>query len=70
MFLVLILLLRFPSVGSFESLNGFGNHPYTVAISLRYHRYLMSAVHTQASAETTYAVQLRYQLIFIALGYA
>ena len=79
MFLVPILLLRFPSVGSFESFCGFGNHPYTVDISLRYRIYLISTLHTQASAKTTYAVpavlatpsvQVRYQLIFIALGYA
>ena len=78
-FLILILLLQFPSIRSFESFCGFGNHPHTVDISLRYHRFLINALYTQASAETTYAVpaalatpsvQLCYQLIFIALGYA
>ena len=50
-----------------------------VDISLRYRRYLISALHTQTSAATTYAVsaalatpsvQLHYQLIFLVLGYA
>ena len=78
-FLLLILLLQFPSIRSFESFCHFGNHPYTVDISLRYRGFLISALHTQASAETTYlvpaalvtpSVQLCHQLIFIALGYA
>ena len=78
-FLIFILLLRFPSFGGFASFCCSGGHPYTVDISLRYRRYLISALHTQTSAESTYAVsavlatpsvQLRYQLIFLAIGYA
>ena len=68
-----------PPLGGFESFCCSGGHPYTVDISLRYRRYLISALHMQTSAETIYAVsaalatpsvQLRYQLIFLALGYA
>ena len=62
--------------GGFESFCGSRDHPYKVDISLKYCRYLISALHTQASAASTYAVptalatplvQLRY--LFIALGY-
>ena len=65
-FLILILLLRFPSFWDFESFCCSGGHPYTVDISLRYRRYLISALHTQISAESTYAVSAALSAYFLS----
>ena len=55
--LVLILILLFPSVVSSSLFCGFGDHPHHGDLSLGYRRYLISALHPQASAEAAQATQ-------------
>ena len=54
--LVLILVLRFPSVVSLSLFCGFGDLPHHGDLSLGCCRYLISALHPQASAEAPEAV--------------
>ena len=80
--LVLILILRFPSVVSSSLFCGFGDHPHCGDLSLGFRRYLVSALLPQASAEAALATQtaqaalatqrhkLLNQLVVTALGYA
>ena len=49
--LVLILVLRFPSGVSSSLFCGFGDHPHRGDLSLGHRRYLISALHPQASAK-------------------
>ena len=53
--LVLILILWFPSVVSSSLFCGFGDHPHRGDLSLGCRRYLISALHPQASAEAAQA---------------